>query len=162
MFHTHAITVPVGSWHPAGSPIAEVGNSGTQAAHLHLEEHAGGWSNPVDFTADAYEVIDAGRWPGYVEDEFTDDDMNRLMAGVGELIDHRWQQMATPNVLWKDGDDVLFEVLVDGDGHRVRRVLGPGELLALRLGNTITEEPIVDVSKMAPAQQAAVRDWRMV
>ena len=161
MFHTHAITVPVGTWHPAGAPIAEVGNSGTQAAHLHLEEHAGGWSNPVDFTGDAHEVIDAGRWPGVPTDEFTDDDMNRLMAGVGELIDHRWGQMASPNLLWKDGDD-HFEVLVDGDGCRVRRPIRSGELLALRLGNTIAEEPMVDVGAMAPAQQAAVRAWREV
>lgn len=162
MFHLHCVTAPTGQWTPAGAPIAEVGNTGTQAAHLHLEEHAGGWSNPVDYTADAYEVIDAGRWPGTPADEFTDDDLNRIIAGVGELIDHRWGQMATPNVLWKDGDDFLFEVLVDGDGDRVRRKLRTGEVLALRLGNTISEEPLVDLRAMGPDQQAAVRAWREV
>jgi hypothetical protein len=165
MFHTHAITVPVGSWHPAGAPIAEVGNSGTQAAHLHLEEHAGGWSSPVDFTNDAYEVIEAGRWPGSApppeEDDMTDDDHNRILANVGALLDQRIKQFASPNLMWQDGDD-YFEVLTDGDGQRVRRTLQSGELVALRAGSTIAEEPVVDVRAMSPAQQDAVRAWREV
>lgn len=64
MFHLSAVTVPVGTHVRAGQVIARVGNSGTEAPHLHLEEHVGSWSNPVDCTADVAECIAAGRFPG--------------------------------------------------------------------------------------------------
>ena len=165
MFHLNAVTIGTGEWVSAGTPIAQVGNSGTQAAHLHLEEHYGSWSNPVDFTNDAYEVIEAGRWPGSApppeEDDMTDDDHNRIMANIGALLDQRMRQFGTSNLMWQDGDD-YFEVLVDGEGRRVRRMLDPGELVALRTGATVAEEPVVDVRTMAQAQQDAVRNWREV
>jgi hypothetical protein len=89
MFHTRAgAQIPLNSPVGAGARIAEVGNTGTQAAHLHLEEHAGGWSNPVDFTADAYEVINAGRWPNTatsappeIEDDMTPEELRFEMTG---------------------------------------------------------------------------------
>lgn len=56
--------VPLDVWVLAGTQIACVGNSGTQAAHLHLENHAGSWSHAVDFNADVQDAINGGRWPG--------------------------------------------------------------------------------------------------
>jgi hypothetical protein len=38
--------------------------SGTGAPHLHVEEHAGSWSNPIDCTGDVVEVLAARRFPG--------------------------------------------------------------------------------------------------
>jgi len=150
----------------ADTPIAEVGNTGTQAPHLHLEEHReGSWSSPVDYTADAYEVIDAGRWPGTrpppEEPDMTDDDHNRILAGVGALLDNRIAQFMTASLLWQDGD-LAFEVLTDGSGGRVRRRLAPGELVALRTGAAIAEQPAIDVTRLAPAQADAVRAWPLV
>jgi Peptidase family M23 len=163
MFHLNAVTCAAGVIVPAATPIAEVGNTGTQAAHLHLEEHRDSWSNPIDFTADAYEVLDAGRWPSThqppPEDEMTDEDFNRIAQIVGGVLDNRITQFAAPDLVWKDGDDFLFEVLYDGDGRRVRRRLRSGELLALRGGNILAEEPIIDVRAMGEDQQRAVREW---
>lgn len=166
MFHLNRVTGPAGVWLAAGTPIAEVGNTGTQAPHLHLEEHrAGSWSSPVDFTADAYEVIDAGRWPGLPPEpeapDMTDDDHNRIIANVGALLDNRIAQFITANLMWQDGD-TYFEVTTDGDGHRVRRRLAPGELVALRTGSAIAEQPAIDVTRLAQAQADAVRAWPLV
>lgn len=164
-FHTNRVTAPVGAWVAAGVPIAEVGNTGTQAAHLHLEEHVGSWSAPVDFTSDAYEVIDAGRWPGTPPQpeapDMTDDDHNRIIANVGVILDNRIAQFLTGNLLWTDGD-VSFEVVLDGSGGRVRRRLAPGELVALRTGSAIAEQPAIDVAALPAAQRDAVRAWPLV
>jgi hypothetical protein len=164
MFHLNRVIAPLGSWVPAGAVIAEVGNTGTQAAHLHLEEHAGSWSSPVDFTVDAYEVIDAGRWPGTLppppEDDMTEDDFHRIASMVGGILDNRIEQFTTPNLPWQDGD-LWFEVLTR-DGCRVRRRLAPGELVALRTGAALAEQPVVDVVSMPTAQRDAVRAWPLI
>lgn len=62
MFHLNRLTVPIGVHVSLADQIAEVGNSGTQAAHLHFEKHAGGWSNPVDFNAELRATMAAGRF----------------------------------------------------------------------------------------------------
>lgn len=50
---------------PAGTAIARIGNTGTGAVHLHLEEHVGKWNGQgIDFTASARECLSAGRFPG--------------------------------------------------------------------------------------------------
>lgn len=125
MFHTNRVTVAVGSWHPAGAPIAEVGNSGTQAAHLHLEEHAGGWSNPIDMTADCHEVINAGRWPGSGSTEGDWFDMAteaQLRAIVADEINKVMKSSYSgKRALGTDGDSGLYELVVNGAGHLVRR-----------------------------------------
>lgn len=63
-FHLNSVLFSVNTEVKAGTVIAHVGMTGTSAAHLHLEEHVGGWSNPVDCTADVREAMLAGRWPG--------------------------------------------------------------------------------------------------
>lgn len=166
MFHLNRVTGPAGVWLAAGTPIAEVGNTGTQAPHLHLEEHReGSWSSPVDFTADAYEVINAGRWPGLAppppEDDMTDEDFNRIASLVGGIIDNRIDQFASVNLLWQDGS-TFFEVVTDGEGRRVRRRLRDGEVVALRAGAVLAEQPAVDVTKMSSTSAAAVRAWPLV
>lgn len=62
MFHLNRVTVSAGQHVSLADQIAEVGASGTQAAHLHLEKHAGSWSNPVDFTAELRTVMAEGRF----------------------------------------------------------------------------------------------------
>lgn len=99
---------------------------------------------------------------GYQGEEvwMTDDDYNRIIAGVGAVIDNRIQQFMTANLLWVDGED-FYEVLTD-EGQRVRRKLASGELLVLRGGALMAEQPMVDVATMAPAQQDAFRRWPVV
>lgn len=56
--------VPINQWVRQGTVIAHVGNSGTQAAHLHEEEHRDSWSNPINNTADIAACYDQGRFAG--------------------------------------------------------------------------------------------------
>lgn len=144
MFHTNRVTVPIGSWHPAGSPIAEVGNSGTQAAHLHLEEHSGGWSNPIDMTNDCYEVINAGRWPtgsppppqGDWFDMATEEDLRRIVKD--EINKAMGDHYAGPRALILDGESAVFELVTDGSGQRRRRhFTTPDEINALQFVDAI-------------------------
>lgn len=62
MFHLNRLVVSIDQHVTLADQIAEVGNSGTQAAHLHLEKHSGGWSNPVDFNAELRSVMTQGRF----------------------------------------------------------------------------------------------------
>lgn len=94
------------------------------------------------------------------EDEVTDDDINRIISAFGVVLDNRIDQFMTANLLWQDGDD-FFEVLVC-DGQRVRRKIKSGELLVLRGGAVMAEQPMIDVTLMAPAQQDAFRAWAIV
>jgi hypothetical protein len=150
MFHTNRVTVPVGSWHPAGAPIAEVGNTGTQAAHLHLEEHVGGWSNPIDFTNDAYEVINAGRWPtgggsqGDWFDMASKEDLRQIVSEeLNKIMGHSY---ASPRPLVLDGESSVFELVLAGDGQRKRRhITSPEEMAALQyvdaLAGNVGQQP---------------------
>ncbi len=63
-FHLNRSVVVPGQWVGVGQQIAEVGRTGTIAPHLHLEEHFGNFSNPIDCTADVANAINRGRWPG--------------------------------------------------------------------------------------------------
>lgn len=146
-----------------GTPIHDGGYDLVLSPYAHMLQNIGFVLND---SADHNSLITTNvGWMWGIEgddDVMTDDDFNRIIASVGALLDNRIQQFGSVNLLWKDGDDYLFEVLTDGDGQRVRRRLEPGELLALRGGNTIAEEPMVDVRAMGPDQQAAVRAWREV
>jgi Peptidase family M23 len=111
MFHTNRVTVATGSWHPAGAPIAEVGNSGTQAAHLHLEEHVGGWSNPIDMTADCHEVINAGRWPGG-DGPLTQADLDAIERVVDKAANDALAANHTgPKALQAQGQHDTYEIM---------------------------------------------------
>lgn len=139
MFHLHAVTHPTGVHVDAGHPIAEVGNSGTQAAHLHLEEHAGAWNLPIDMTADCHEVIAAGRWPGGGEDEMTEDDFARIQRMMADEINKALgANYAGPRALQLEGDGAIFELLIDGNGQRRRRhFTTPDEVGALQAVDAI-------------------------
>lgn len=62
-FHLNRVTVSIGTHLEVGDQLGEVGNSGTDAAHLHLETHVGSWSNPVNATQELRDAMAAGRWP---------------------------------------------------------------------------------------------------
>lgn len=62
MFHLNRVTVSTGLHVTLADQVAEVGASGTQAAHLHLEKHVGSWANPVDFTGELRTVMAQGRF----------------------------------------------------------------------------------------------------
>jgi murein DD-endopeptidase MepM/ murein hydrolase activator NlpD len=122
MFHLDSVTHPTGVHVAAGHPIARVGNSGTQAAHLHLEEHAGAWNMPIDFTADAHEVINAGRWPGQEGDWFAMATEEQLRAIVKDEINLALKNNFNgKRAIGTDGDSGLYELVINGNGHLVRR-----------------------------------------
>jgi hypothetical protein len=144
MFHLNKWIAQVGDYAAAGTPIAEVGNSGTQAAHLHLEEHSGGWSNPIDFTNDAYEVINAGRWPtggppptqGDWFDMATKEELTQIVRD--EINRAMGDHYAGPRALILDGETSVFELVVDGSGQRRRRhFTTPDEINALQFVDAI-------------------------
>ena len=87
----------------------------------------------------------------------TDDDFNRIASIVGVIVDNRIDQFLTPNQLWMDGD-MGFLVVFDG-GDIKRRVLKEGELVALRMGSVLAEQPSVDVDQLEPKYRDAVRAW---
>ena len=64
LFHLARPLLSVGDRFTPSTPVAEIGNSGTQATHLHVEKHEGNFSNPVDFTAELREALAAGRFAG--------------------------------------------------------------------------------------------------
>jgi hypothetical protein len=154
--------VPVGHWAPAGSPIAEVGNTGTQAAHLHLEEHAGSWSSPIDFTDDAYEVINAGRWPGTPppppKDWFDMATKDELREVVEELL----KKYTNTNSTWQD-EHAQYEVVVDGQGRRVRRhIKSAAEADLLKVGRQLNPHFVTDVSESNEVTRDAFYSWPVV
>lgn len=64
-FHLDAVLAPVNVALKAGTVIARIGNSGTGAVHLHIEEHAGpDWNSPIDLTPAVRECMEAGRFVG--------------------------------------------------------------------------------------------------
>ena len=148
----------------AGELVAYCDSTGGSTGdHVHIAYRPAGaysYADPYDLLEDS-QHRPVGGGGGWEEPDMTDDDHNRIMSNIGALLDHRMRQFGTSNLLWQDGDD-YFEVLTDGEGRRVRRMLDPGELVALRTGATMAEEPVVDVRTMAQAQQDAVRAWREV
>lgn len=162
MFHLNKVTVGHGTHAPAGSPIAEVGNTGTQAAHLHLEEHVGSWGNPIDFTNDAYEVIEAGRWPGHVEDDMTEQDFQRIEKMINDSLArevHKWAGgRALVNV-----DGKICEMVHLGDGSRaLRHISSPEEITALKALDEAPESGEKVVTDMPGGVGAAIRRWPIV
>jgi hypothetical protein len=159
MFHLDTVTVPIGSWHAAGSPIARVGNSGTQAAHLHLEEHAGGWGNPVDFTNDAYEVIDAGRWPGTPPAPPKDWFDMATKEELAQVVEDLLKKYTNTNSLWQDHEG-QFEVTFNGDGNRVRRrIRTPAEADLLRVGRQLNPHWVTNVGSSNQTTKDAFYSW---
>jgi hypothetical protein len=162
MFHLNRVTIGVGQLVAAGTAIAEVGNTGTQAAHLHLEEHAGSWSAPVDFTGDAYEVINAGRWPGTgpagEDDDMTEADFQR----IADMINHAIANFGSSHRLFI-GDGAQFEVVVGGDGRRYRRNMTNGdEISALKKGAEIADMFDINVRDLTPGEQDALQRFPWV
>ena len=94
---------------------------------------------------------------GGAGDKWTDADFNRVASMLGVILDNRIDQFVTANLLWQDGNN-LYEVLTS-DGHRVRRKILTGELLVLRGGALVAEQPMVDVATLNPDQRAAFRAW---
>jgi len=162
MFHLNAVTVPIGHWARAGSPIAQVGNTGTQAAHLHLEEHAGDWASPIDFTDDAYEVIDAGRWPGTPppppKDWFDMATKEELIEVVETLLKKYTNTAST----WQD-EHAQYEVTFDGNGRRVRRrIKSPQEADLLKVGRQLNPHWVIDVADSDPVTRDVFFSWPVV
>jgi hypothetical protein len=155
-FH-HSGVIVAGGWVTAGTEIAYIGSTGSSTgSHAHLELWE--WGVNIDPTGylDRAPLIGTGV-ANPPEDEMTDDDFNRIFNGVGVLLDNRIDQFLTPNQLWKDGDQ-HFLVAIDG-GKIVRRVIKDGELVPLRMGSVLAEQPTVDVATMDAKYRDAVRAW---
>ena len=157
-FHHSSFEVS-GGWVVAGTTIAYIGTTGSSTgphAHFELWDHG----TNIDPTGYLQRAPLRDSPPPDEEDEVTDDDINRIISAMGAILDNRIEQFMTANLLWQDGED-FFEVLVR-DGCRVRRRLQPGELLVLRGGAVMAEQPMVDVSTMNPDQRDAFRAWEEV
>lgn len=63
-FHLNRALVEVGQRVTPSTPIGEIGHTGTGATHLHIEEHAYSFSNPVNCEPALREALAAGRFPG--------------------------------------------------------------------------------------------------
>ncbi|HEU5241184.1 MAG TPA: hypothetical protein VFU25_04160, partial [Ornithinibacter sp.] len=87
----------------------------------------------------------------------TDDDLNAITARVGTVVDNRIDQFLTPRQLWQSGSD-MWESAWSG-ATRVRRRLRPGELVLLRGGSELSEQPFVDVDQLGQAQRDAFYAW---
>ena len=157
-FHHDSVQVSNG-WVPAGTVIAYIGSTGSSTgSHAHLELWESGINiDPTGFL-DRAPLRDSPPIPP--EDEMTDEDFNRIASMFGVILDNRIDQFMTANLLWQDGDH-FYEVLVR-DGCRVRRELQPGELLVLRGGSIMAEQPMVNVDAMDQAQRDAFRNWEVV
>lgn len=153
-FH-HASAVVTSGWVSAGTTVAWIDSTGASTgSHAHFELWEGGTNiDPTGY------FERAPLW-GEEEEWMTDEEYNAIIAGVGALLDNRIAQFMSTNLLWQDGDR-FYEVLVR-DGQRVRRELQAGELLVLRGGALMAEQPMVNVASMAPAQQDAFRRWECV
>jgi hypothetical protein len=153
-FH-HSSFIVASGWVTAGTHLAYIDSTGSSTgSHAHLEL----WENNSNIDPTGY-LDRAPLWGGPIEeDDMNDEDFNRIANIVGVIVDNRIDQFATPALVWKDGDDFLFEVVRDGC-HPARRRLREGELVALRAGAILAEQPMVDVRALAPAQQEAVRAW---
>ena len=88
----------------------------------------------------------------------TDDDLNAITNRVGIVIDNRIDQFLTPRQLWQSGSNV-WETFIASDGVRCRRRLLPGELVLLRIGSELSEQPFVNVDELAQAQAQAFYSW---
>jgi hypothetical protein len=155
-FH-HSSPIIQGGWVTAGTEIAYIDSTGSSTgSHAHLELWE--WGVNIDPTGylDRAPLIGTGIPPGN-EDEMTDDDFNRIFSGVGVLLDNRIDQFLTPNQLWLDGD-MAFLVVVHGSDIK-RKVLKEGELVPLRMGSVLSEQPTVDVEQMDAKYRDAVRAW---
>lgn len=156
-FHHAAFELNAG-WVNAGDVIAYIGSTGSSTgAHAHLEL----WENDDDIDPTGYldrAPLFGGSTPP--EDEMTDEDFNRIATMMGGILDNRIDQFMTASCLFQDGDD-LFEVLTC-DGQRVRRKLKTGELLLLRGGAVMSEQPMVDIEQMGQKEQDAFRAWAVV
>lgn len=155
-FH-HSGAIVQGGWVTAGTEIAYIDSTGSSTgSHAHLELWE--WGNNIDPTGylDRAPLIGGSPKPP-LEDEMTDDDFNRIFSGVGVLLDNRIDQFLTPNQLWLDGD-MAFLVVVQGSDIK-RKVLKEGELVPLRMGSVLSEQPTVDVEQMDAKYRDAVRAW---
>lgn len=156
-FHHSAVEWYSG-WVHAGTTIAYIGSTGSSTgAHAHLEL----WDHGSNIDPTGY--LDRAPLMGTPpeEDVMTDEDFNRIANIVGVILDNRIDQFLCANQFWQDGD-VAFEVITNGHGDRVRRRIKTGELVALRKGAAISEQPMVDVTKLQPAQRDAVRAWPLI
>jgi hypothetical protein len=84
-FHLNAVNVVVNQRVGLNDIIAWVGNTGTGAAHLHLEKHDGSFSNPVNPEPEVREAIAAGRYPGTVPTP--EEDMPLTPADARLIVD---------------------------------------------------------------------------
>lgn len=155
-FHHSTVLIP-GGWVLAGTEIAQIGSTGASTgSHAHFELWE--WGVNIDPTGylDRAPLYGGGTQPP-PEDEMTDDDFNRIATLMGVILDNRIDQFLTPNQLWQDGDD--FFLVAFSEGQIVRRMLKDGELVPLRMGSVLAEQPFVNVEAMEAKYRDAVRAW---
>jgi hypothetical protein len=155
-FH-HSSPIIQGGWVTAGTEIAWIDSTGSSTgSHAHLELWE--WGVNIDPTGylDRAPLVGGSPKPP-LEDEMTDDDFNRIATMMGGILDNRIDQFLTPNQLWMDGD-MAFLVVVEGSEIK-RKVLKEGELVPLRMGSVLSEQPTVDVDEMDAKYRDAVRAW---
>jgi hypothetical protein len=153
-FHHSSFALASG-WVTAGTVLAYIDSTGSSTgSHAHLEL----WENNSVIDPTGY-LDRAPLWDGAgIEDDvMTDEDFNRIANIVGVVVDNRIDQFLTPNQLWQDGDD-FFLVVFDG-GDIKRRMLRDGELVALRAGSVLAEQPTLDVARLEAKYRDAVRAW---
>lgn len=141
----------------AGELIAWCDSTGSSTGdHVHVAYRpagAGSYADPFDLLAECQH-----RHPGGDDDmPLSQDDLNAIMSTVGIVIDNRIDQFLTPRQLWQSGEHVWEAVIVDG--QRCRRRLLPGELVLLRIGSELSEQPFVNVDELATAQEQAFYAW---
>lgn len=118
-FHLSKITGTEGVRVSAGVKIAEVGMTGTEAPHLHFEQHVGSWDNPVDCTAEVAEAIAAGRFglqPQPAKDWFDMASKDDLKAAIREVLAEDDLPQFVAELAWRKA---LVEVIADATGKNI-------------------------------------------
>lgn len=151
-FH-HASHAVDGGWVTAGTVVAYIGSTGSSTgAHAHLEL----WDSGVNIDPTGY--LDRAPLFGEEGDWFDMATKEELEAVVRDVV----MDMLTSNLVWDDGD-ALWEVLVRGDGSRIRRrIVSPKELDLLVLGQELRRCRTIDLRNADPHTLAAWNSWPKV